>query len=234
MRRRKFFVSSLAFLFSGLLFSVSASAITINDTGDDFTITWLLSAGQNDNDGGAPTFDLSAAANVDVTAVDLDATGSITLLITLSNTTPGNHPDARLTAFGMGVTPNATSVSFNDPQGSDGGMVNAALLGTNFPGGFANIDVCTFGGPNCQGGGSGGVVPGTSDVFQLIIFGNFSGGNVALSPFPIKFQTDGGSFEFGGSEGGGSGGVIPEPGTVLLLGSGLIGIGLLQRRRQKH
>ena len=45
MRRKNFFAPSLAVILSGLLFAVPASAITIDDIHDDFTITWFLAQG---------------------------------------------------------------------------------------------------------------------------------------------------------------------------------------------
>ena len=60
--------------------------------------------------------------------------------------------------------------------------------------------------------------------------GNFSDGMggqlVTLQPFPIKFQTTGGSFEFGGTP-------VPEPTSLLLSGLGLAAVAGYALRRQR-
>jgi hypothetical protein len=38
----------------------------------------------------------------------------------------------------------------------------------------------------------------------------------------------------GGAEGGGGGSPVPEPGTLLLVGTGLAGAALLRRRKPRH
>jgi hypothetical protein len=222
MRRKKFFAPSLAFILGGLLFAVPAGALTINDINDDFTINWFLAKNGSDNDGGVTApFDLKAQATFDITAI---SNNSVTLLITFTNqTTPPPGQNSGITSFGIGVSPNATGVTFSDAP--DAGFTNAVKQNgqQNYPGGFKQIDVCVFT-QGCSGGGQPtALAAGASDTFTLVIAGAFTGHTVTLTPFPIKFQTSAGSFEFAGTEGINP---TPEPGTVLLLSSGLIGLGL--------
>ena len=129
----------------------------------------------------------------------------------------------------MGVSPNPTGVTFTDT--ADAGFTNAKVQSgqQNYPGGFKNIDICVFT-QGCSGGSQGSALAaGAADTFTLVIAGAFTGHTVTLAPFPIKFQTSGGSFEFAGGQ---EGSTVPEPGTVLLLSSGLIGLGLNRWRKR--
>jgi hypothetical protein len=228
MRRKKFFAPFLGFLLSGVLGTGPAGALTIDNINDDFTINWVLAQGGSDNDGSGPApFDLKAQAAFDITAI---SDTSVTLLITLTNqTTPPPGQNSGITSFGIGVNPNATSVTFTDTP--DAGFTNAVLQNgqQNYPGGFKQIDVCVFT-QGCSGGSQGSALAaGASDTFTLVIAGAFTGHTVTLAPFPIKFQTSQGSFEFAGTE---DINPTPEPGTVLLLSSGLIGLGLTRWRKR--
>jgi hypothetical protein len=161
---------------------------------------------------------------------------ALTVTITLNNTSAiGGQGGERLTVFGFGIDPNASSITFADA--ADGGMVDA-LLGSNFPS-LQNVDVCATGGNNCAAGGNGGIFAGTSDTFSIILGGNW-GSSVNIEPVAFKYQTGYGSFEFttttsttttSGPPGSGN---MPEPGTggLALLGLGLLGAGFAMRRKQ--
>jgi len=220
---------------AGLLAAQPSHAAFINDIGDDFAIDWFLDTTQNDNDGGMPPIDLSAMASFDVV---IFTASSVKLNISFSNTTvlSGATTEAGITTFGIGVSPNATSVTFADT--ADAGFTDAEIDSNgNFPGGFKNIDICVFT-QGCSGGSQGSALAaGASDAFMLTIFGDFSNGGglgipgVTLDPFPVKFQTTQGSFEFGGTPPP-PGITIPEPSSLALFGVGLLGLGMMRRRRQ--
>jgi len=193
----------------------SANALVIN-LGDGPTSFAFSHAGG--------PYELAVTGSLDLTA--LSAT-SATLNIVLNNfsTLTGGGAIAsannvRLTAFGFGINPNASSVVFSDA--TDGGMVDASV--SQIPG-LAQIEVCTFGGANCAGGGNGGISAGGSDIFSLVLTGNFSGLNaLTFDPLGVKLQTNVGSFEFTCSDSNcGSGTAVPEPGALALLGLGLLG-----------
>ncbi|HEY9651314.1 MAG TPA: cistern family PEP-CTERM protein [Coleofasciculaceae cyanobacterium] len=184
-------------------------------------ITWLVPAGTQGDTGILP-YDISAQANITLKNLTSDL---LELVITLTNTTvAGPDRQASIVSFGFGVSPDATGVQISQ----EGNIVFDQAIIQNgqqqFPGGFKRIDVCIYGANNCSGGNvNQGLQIGQSDTFTLKISGKF-GTNpsaVTISDFPLKFQTNYGSFEPAG---------IPEPLTVA--GSGLaLGIGALLKKQ---
>lgn len=163
----------------------------------------------------------------------------LTVTVTLTNTSAiGGQGGDRLTAFGFGIDPNATSIGFSD--GSDGGMVDAGAAQGSLASNVAGIEVCAWGGNNCNGGGNGGILgQGGSDTFQVLLGGTW-GSSVTIDPIGFKYQTGAGSFEFGccGTNTSTSSGIItsghiPEPQSAALVGLSLCLLGLgFKRRRQ--
>lgn len=188
-------------------------AITLNagDIGRTLDpITWLVPAGT-----GTLTQDLSAKAIVKV--LDLKA-NYLDLSFNITNTTADTFKAAVL-SFGLGIDPDASSVSISSGSTFD----SATILNKNFPGGFKGIDVCAFAANNCQGGNiNQGLLNGQSDAFTLRIgnkTGSFANG-VTIASYPVKFQSDYGSYEAEG---------VPEP--ITIVGSGLaLGFGALLKR----
>lgn len=102
---------------------------------------------------------------------------------------------------------------------------------------FAATDPSTNGGQNTNGSGQinpPGVLPGQTDIFYLSFTGapDFTAPTFDLAGFVdltgVRLQStepiNGGSVFLGGQP-------VPEPGTILLLGSGLLGIGLMRRKK---
>jgi hypothetical protein len=203
------------------LASSPASAFFIDNAGDSLNFSWSYAGGG---------YNVTGAGTMTATAL---SSGSLTLQISLTNTTVApNANDARLTAFGLGIDPDATGVTFSDA--SDGGMINASL--DNIPS-LKTIEVCAFGGPNCSGGGNGGIFAnGASDTFSLTITGAFANG-ATIDPLGYKYQTDDASpYEFScsttsttGQCGGGR--TVPEPGSLALLGVTAVACATIRRRR---
>jgi hypothetical protein len=170
------------------------------------------------------------------------SSGSLSLLITLNNTSP--VLTNRLTVFGFGINPNVVDpagpsdgVTFSDA--ADGGMVDAKR--DNIPS-LALIEVCAFSGPNCSGGGGGGINGLASDTFTLALNGTW-GTSVDIDPIGFKYQTGLGSFEFTTGQGclganaqiGFCGTTVPEPSSLPMLLIGilsLLGFGYLGMSRR--
>ena len=148
-------------------------------------------------------------------------THQLTIAVSLNNTS--SPASDRLTAFGFGIDPNATSVSWLDV--SDAGLINASL--SSIPG-LGTIEVCAWGGNNCAGGANGGIYGGASDSFSLLLNGTW-GSSVNIDPIGFKYQTGAGSFEFTTNRPPPTS--VPEPATSALFGIGLLVAGLVWRRR---
>ncbi len=78
-------------------------------------------------------------------------------------------------------------------------------------------DGSTVGGGGSTGGSTGG---------------NTGGGAGGTTPSPGDGAADGSAVDGGGEGGGPGGSPVPEPGTMLLVGTGLAGAALMRRRRQ--
>jgi hypothetical protein len=210
-----------------------ASAITIGLDGDPVPFT------MSETSGG---YLVTASGSIDITA--LSAT-SLTLHVvlnnasTLSNGNPIANPgDVRLASWGFGIGPNATAVSFVDD--ADGGMISATLA--SIPS-LGQIEVCVWGGNNCNGGGNQGLFAGASDTFDLTLDGQWDS-LVTFDPLGVKFQGRvGGQFSCANSDctpatgdlGIGSSvngeGNAPEPHSLALVALGLLSFAILRRRQ---
>jgi PEP-CTERM motif len=196
--------------------SLAASAVTIGaGTHNPYDFTWLFSSAAGN---------LTGSGQLTLSGFN---SGVLNVGVTLNNTSA--TAGKRLTSFGFGIDPDVTGVSFSDA--ADAGMVNASL--DRIPG-MKTIEVCAFSGPNCSGGGSGGLEGGMSDSFSLLLAGTW-GSSVNIDPIGFKYQTGSGSFEFTtASTGVVRASLVPEPGTgaLALLGLALLGAGFGMRRQR--
>ncbi len=194
------------------------------DVGKYFSVDWLLPTtytGLSDE----------LSANALITIDDFTAS-ELTLTVKLTNSTT-SAVQAGWTAFGFSVTPDGTA-AYSDAGSKFDGVESGSGPNQTFPGGYKLIDVCAYAADNCGGGNiSDGLQSGgNTDTFTLTISGSFSGEDglkVVLDSFPAKFQTAAGSFEIAGTTT-----TVPVPAAALLLGSGLVGLAGLRRRRTQR
>lgn len=195
------------------------------DVGSSFDVFWNVPSGT-----GGLSRDLSGNMTISINAFTAD---TLDLGITITNSTDisGNYT-ASILAFGFGVDPDATPTFLTAGSVFDG--VGSGQGGQQqFPGGFKQIDLCAFS-QNCSGGGVGGglVGGGASDSMAIRLTADTSGAFASggglmttLMAFPVKYQTDDGSFEPAGVA------VVPVPAAVWLFVSGLMGLGITLRRK---
>lgn len=166
---------------------LSQVELTTSDIGDSFTLNWLLPGSGN-------RAELTATA--EVTVVDFSSS-SLVLDITLTNGTTSTF-QAAIMSLGLGVNTTLTNVAL-----SSAGTTFDSITpnpNQNFPGGFRGINVCIYAANTCSGGAifNGLQSGGNSDTVQVTLTGNFAS-SLTLAAFPIKFQTEAGSYELAGN-----------------------------------
>lgn len=200
---------------SGPLIGVNFTAA---DVGSSFDIDWSVGSRTL-----GTTDELSATATYELRAF---GASEFELAVTIRNTTvlSSTLTNADILSTGFGVDPDATATYVSSGSVFDR-IGDGSGPAMNYPGGFSGIDVCTYG-QNCSGGSvAQGLHAGDADRFLLRVTGDFRSGDVDLLYFPMKFQTNIGSFEPGGSP------PIPEPSAAMLFLVGtLVAQGAVRRR----
>ncbi len=210
-------ILSAFFLLPTTVRATTAIDITSGDVGQTYAIDWSDPASST----GLST-NLSATGDFTVKSM---TSSELLLNVTLDNTTSSSF-QAAILALGMTTSPSVTGKYV----GTSTVFTGISAPG-NFPGGFKNINLCLYaGGTNCSGGSlKNGLQSGSSTSFELALTtssGNLLSNGIDLSQFPVKFQTQDGSFEFGGS----SLSSTPEPSSLVLAGSGFLMLLFLSRR----
>ncbi|WJY18304.1 cistern family PEP-CTERM protein [Alteriqipengyuania flavescens] len=146
-----------------------------------------------------------------------------------------------------GLTSRISSFAFNtDPdiaRASSTGAFNYTLTDSKYPNGIGNVDVCFKAArTNSCAGNRGGVSEGNTGTGSLTL--NFADivDTISLSDFFVRYQSITGAGHVSSANGAGtptstststtSGTTVPEPGMLGLFGAGLLGLGLMRRRRK--
>ncbi|MET0660874.1 MAG: cistern family PEP-CTERM protein [Steroidobacteraceae bacterium] len=200
---------------AGLAAAPSANAVLVDSVGDSFNVDFY-------GNGGA----LDATINFTVTDWSLNGLlGMDYVGLQVNVTNNSTLASSRLTSFSI--------VDF-DPEllyaDATGGWDTSRNV--NAGGGYNTVDLCVWDGQNCNGGGNQGVAgAGGSETFSLALwFSSLTSAGLDLDPFVAKFQTAAGSYHVDGKpESPTPPTSVPEPGTLALLGLGLIGIAVARR-----
>lgn len=188
------------------------------------------------NVGDSYTLDFNGMENnVDIPGLSGSITYTLTAIngfnydfgFTVSNTSTAPVTASRISTFGFNTTPDFVSASILS------GSVFTNVSSGNVPGGLPNVEFCATAGPNCSGGGGGGVTIGNSNsgLFRLT-FGS-APGTVEFTNNYDRYQ----AITAPGISGGSAVGVpttspVPEPASWMMMLAGFTACGITARRRK--
>ena len=156
------------------------------------------------------------------------------LTVTVTNTSTGGV-QGKITSIGFDL-PGTAGGTFTLVSSTNGNYILVTDTTGNAAGINRTFEIALLTGPNFNGGGNpgGGIIEGASATFT--ISGNFTGFSMQLiaSGIFLRFQdvNAGGGSDVARCAGCVPPPEIPEPATMVLLGTGLVGVaGAIRKRR---
>ena len=215
--------------FMAMCGTANADSITLGsaDIGSSFTLDY------NGFSGGTNISGLTGSTTFKLTSI----TGNTyNFDYSVSNTSSAPVTDSRISSFAFNTDPTIQSAT------SDGAF-SYTTLNSNYPNTIGTVDVCFKDAKtgSCAGGGSGGLDIGQSGSGSFTLSFSQPVSSLTLSDFFVRYQSISGAGNVSSASGQGtltsSGGTttggtsVPEPGMIGLFGIGLVGLGLLRRRK---